>query len=128
MLAVLSTMSMYVWLIGWKSGLLFPRRHIVALMILRLKLAVLLGAITERNEGGGSEVDGPGGVLDKVRGEGWRERLDRRSPDVVIDGPSTTRVVYVERPMLLRLNVPSSSGKNAVPSQSSFNHTLPGLT
>ena len=125
MLAVLSTMSIYVWLIGWNSGLLFPRRHIVALTTLRLKLAVLFGAITERNEGGGSKVDD---VLDKVTDEGWRGRLDGGSTDVVTDGPSTTRVAYVQMPMLLRLNVPSSSRKNAVPSQSSFNHTSPGLT
>ena len=51
-------------MIGSKSGFLFSSQHIVALPTLMLKLDILWGEITERNDGGGRHKDA--GVLDNV--------------------------------------------------------------
>lgn len=75
----------------------------VALITLRLKPDIFLGAVTEQNVGCGSDDD----VLE----DGWYERLlARDNMDEDSDGPSTTSV-YGDSPIWQRLKSPSSFGK-----------------
>ena len=78
--AVASVSSMYIWLIGWKSGLPLLFLVTVAFTTFRLKLAPCLGAVTERKMGGGRQtVRGRGGGRLLVRGDGIEAAISRSS-------------------------------------------------
>ena len=89
-----------------KSGLCRPLRCIFALKTLRLNEAAFLGAVTDRKFGKALELDAYGVLVTVIDGG----RLVRGGEEF-IDGLSTTRVVYCERPCVCKLKLPSSRGK-----------------
>ena len=120
MLKVCCTVNnVQIGLANTKFCFFLPSWLIVALTTLRLKVGILLDAVTERNDGGGSEGDDVG-VLDTVSEDGWCGILFEGNGDANIGGPSTIRVAHGE----IQLRFPFSWGKKAVPSQLSLSHTF----